>query len=208
MQFSLFHHSIHRVGRNGVRSGRRKLKIFVIFNTRDDAHRKSTDGGYFFTKIEYEREIVLRGWLKKLWSRIASDTAATRNWITHPLEVGVGAAKNFVLFYHKMLRFFFEGERCIIDAKKSKEAWGRSFFQFRKVTAIRREERWNFPQHFCSLVSPIWRRFWFHFVSTRHAQALGFFCMVFVAENEKSISITTTEKRNWKVWFRKSGSDR
>lgn len=76
-------------------------------------------------------------------------------------------------------------------------------FFFRKVTAIAFEERREveiFRRIFVSwlaLGSPIWRRFFLLF-STRHAQALLFFWYGFVAENEKSISITTTEKRTEK----------
>uniref|UniRef100_A0A8D8FMM3 (northern house mosquito) hypothetical protein n=1 Tax=Culex pipiens TaxID=7175 RepID=A0A8D8FMM3_CULPI len=75
-------------------------------------------------------------------------------------------------------------------------------FSFRKVTAIAFEERREveiFHRIFVSwlaLGSPIWRRFFLLF-STRHAQALLFW-YGFVAENEKSISITTTEKRTEK----------
>lgn len=114
----------------------------------------------------------------KSWSRIARDTRKgdgtespprSRRWL-----------RKILCFFHKLLRFFFVrgwGFACIIGAKISKKAWGRWYiFQFHKVTAIRREERWNFPQDFCSLVSPIWRRFLVSFrFSTRHAQALGFF---------------------------------
>lgn len=86
-------------------------------------------------------------------------------------------------------------------------------FSFRKVTAIAFEERREveiFHRIFVSwlaLGSPIWRRFFFYFFQ-QGTHKHCFFWYGFVAENEKSISITTTEKRTEKSLVRKSGSDR